>query len=99
MEQINESRGENVSHLTSKIGRINYCYLVTVLHFNDALPGADSAFSVFPRKEVINMSLTCYQLVIDFECGLKKEFVVSRKRSRYQLSLRNQSTLCHKTTW
>lgn len=55
MEQINESRGENVSHLTSKIGRINYCYLVTVLHFNDALPGADSAFSVFPRKEVINM--------------------------------------------
>ena len=93
MEQINESRGENVSHLTSKIGRISYCYLVTVLHFNDALPGADSAFSV------INMSLTCYQLVIDFECGLKKEFVVSRKRSRYQLSLCNQSTLCHKTTW
>ena len=72
MEQINESRGENVSHFTSKIGRINYCYLVTVLYFNDALPGADSTFSVFPRKEGINMSLTCHQLVIDFECRLKK---------------------------
>ena len=44
MEQINESRGENVSHFTSKIGRINYCYLVTVLYFNDALPGAHSTF-------------------------------------------------------
>lgn len=97
MEQINESRGENVSHLTSKIGRISYCYLVTVLHFNDALPGADSAmpFQFSQGKK----SLTCYQLVIDFECGLKKEFVDSRKRSRYQLSLCNQSTLCHKTTW
>ena len=59
-------------YLTSPIWRIKYCYLVTDLYFNDALPGAHSSFSVFPRKEVINMSLTSHQLVIDFECGLKK---------------------------
>jgi len=53
MEQINESHEENVSHLK----RIHYCHLVTVLYFNDALPGAHAAFSVFLRKEVINMSL------------------------------------------